>query len=184
MAIQAGKKAPDFSLPDDKGVLRSLSDYAGRPLVLYFYPKDDTPGWTIEARGFRDDYKAFTAAGVEIVGVSADTPESHRKFKEKYDLPFTLLADTEKQMIQAYGAWGEKRGRGGVSMGILRTTFLIDEEGVVIRVFEKVRSDGHSQEVLEALNAGHWYCWAQVQIESKRGFGLSGYLFPWQNPKN
>jgi peroxiredoxin Q/BCP len=151
MPILAGQPAPTFTLLDEKETQRGLSDYRGKPVVLYFYPKDDTPGCTKEACGFRDDYSAYEKAGVEILGVSPDSPKSHAKFKAKYDLPFHLLADTEKEVLQAYDAWGLKKSYGREYEGVLRTTFLIDSDGNIAKVFKNVRPAGHSEEILAAL---------------------------------
>lgn len=154
MAIQTGAQAPDFTLPDETGVERKLSDYRGRPLILYFYPKDDTPGCTTEACNFRDDYSAYQQAGVAILGVSPDAPKSHAKFKVKFDLPFTLLADEAHQVCELYGVWGRKNFMGREYDGVFRTTFLIDAHGSIVRVFENVRPAEHSAEVLAALGSG------------------------------
>jgi peroxiredoxin Q/BCP len=151
MPILAGQPAPTFTLLDEKETQRGLSDYRGKPVVLYFYPKDDTPGCTKEACGFRDDYSAYEKAGVEILGVSPDSPKSHAKFKAKYDLPFHLLADTEKEVLRAYDAWGLKKSYGREYEGVLRTTFLIDSDGNIAKVFKNVRPAGHSEEILAAL---------------------------------
>jgi len=151
MTIQAGIPAPDFTLLDETGTPRRLSDYRGRPVVLYFYPKDDTPGCTTEACSFRDDYGAYEAAGVTILGVSPDSPKKHTRFKEKYHLPFTLLADEDHAVCQMYGVWGPKKFMGRSYEGVLRTTFLIGADGHIIQVFEKVKPDGHSAEILGAL---------------------------------
>jgi peroxiredoxin Q/BCP len=151
MPISAGQPAPTFTLLDEKETQHSLSDYRGKPVVLYFYPKDDTPGCTKEACGFRDDYSAYEKAGVEILGVSPDSPKSHAKFKAKYDLPFHLLADTEKEVLKAYDAWGLKKSYGREYEGVLRTTFLIDSDGNIAKVFKNVRPAGHSEEILAAL---------------------------------
>lgn len=151
MPIRAGRTAPDFQLLDDKGKLRRLSDSRGRPVVLYFYPADDTPGCTKEACNFRDDYSAYEKAGVTILGVSPDSVESHQKFKRKYALTFPLLADADHRTCSAYGVWGPKKFMGREYEGVLRTTFLIDAKGKVSRVFEKVRAAEHSAEVLAAL---------------------------------
>jgi peroxiredoxin Q/BCP len=153
MPIQSGITAPDFSLPDETGKSRSLSEFLGRPLILYFYPKDDTPGCTTEACNFRDDYSQYTQAGVSIVGVSPDTIQSHTKFKAKYGLPFPLLADMEHQVCELYGVWGTKKNYGREYQGVFRTTFLIDEKGKILRVFEKVKPAEHSEEVLAVLQA-------------------------------
>lgn len=153
MPLQAGVQAPDFRLQDETGAERSLSDYLGKPVVLYFYPKDDTPGCTKEACNFRDDYSAYEQAGVTILGVSPDTPEAHTKFKKKYNLPFTLLADVGHQVADLYGVWGPKKFMGKSYEGVLRTTFLIGPDGKIVRTFENVKPADHSQEVLEALAA-------------------------------
>jgi peroxiredoxin Q/BCP len=154
MPIQAGMLAPDFTLEDETGAPRTLSAYRGKPVVLYFYPKDDTPGCTKEACAFRDDYSVYRQAGVVILGVSPDTPKSHAKFKEKYSLPFTLLADEGHKVCDLYGVWGPKKLMGKEYEGVLRTTFLIDPNGEILRVFENVKPDGHSQEILGALEIG------------------------------
>jgi peroxiredoxin Q/BCP len=151
--IKENTKAPDFKLLNQEGKSVSLSDFAGKPLILYFYPKDDTPGCTTEACNFRDDYSVYKDLDVEIVGISPDDVASHGKFAEKYALPFMLLADEGHRVSEAYGAWGKKINFGKEYDGILRTTFLIDGKGVVRRVFEGVKPDGHSQEVMEALKA-------------------------------
>jgi peroxiredoxin Q/BCP len=153
MPIQAGIPAPEFTLQDENGIERSLSDYRGRAVVLYFYPKDDTPGCTTEACSFRDDYSAYQQAGVVILGVSPDTPKKHAKFKDKYALPFTLLADTEHRVCELYGVWGRKKFMGREYDGVFRTTFLIGADGVILRVFENVKPEGHSVQVLQALTA-------------------------------
>jgi len=151
MTIQAGIPAPDFTLLDENGAARRLSDYRGKAVVLYFYPKDDTPGCTTEACAFRDDYSAYDAAGVVILGVSPDKPKSHAKFKAKYNLPFTLLADEEHAVCETYGVWGRKKFMGREYDGVFRTTFVIDTQGTIARVFEDVKPAGHSAEVLAAL---------------------------------
>ena len=151
MPIQAGILAPDFSLPDETGKLRSMSEFRGKPIVLYFYPKDDTPGCTKEACSFRDDYSQYQQAGVTILGVSPDSPKKHTKFKEKYALPFTLLADEDHQVCELYGVWGRKKFMGREYDGVFRTTFLIDADGNILKVFENVRPAEHSSEVLEAF---------------------------------
>ncbi len=151
MAITEKISAPDFSLLDENSVERKLSDYRGQPVVLYFYPKDDTPGCTTEACAFRDDYGVYAEAGVTILGVSPDSPKSHTKFKEKYHLPFTLLADETHQVCGLYGVWGPKKFMGREYEGVLRTTFVIGADGRVVKVFNGVKPDGHSAEVLAAL---------------------------------
>jgi peroxiredoxin Q/BCP len=151
MVISAGTQAPEFRLTDEVGVEHSLSDYRGKPVVLYFYPKDDTPGCTTEACNFRDDYSAYEGTGVVILGVSPDSPKSHAKFKQKYDLPFTLLADETHAVCELYGVWGPKKFMGREYDGVYRTTFLIDADGKIVRVFENVKPATHSAEVLQAL---------------------------------
>jgi peroxiredoxin Q/BCP len=149
--VEAGSVAPDFTLPADDGSRVALRALRGSPVVLYFYPRDDTPGCTKEACGFRDQNAELTALGARILGVSSDDLESHRKFRDKFALNFPLLADTEHQVAEAYGAWGEKVRFGQKSFGIVRSTFLIDAEGVVRRVWKNVQVDGHDAEVIEAL---------------------------------
>ncbi len=146
-----GKQAPDFELKDEKGNPHKLSDYQGQPVVLYFYPKDDTPGCTTEACNFRDDYSDYEKAGVVILGVSADDERSHQKFIEKYDLPFTLLSDTDKEVVNLYGVWGTKKMYGKEYQGIFRTTFIIDKNGNIAKIFEKVKPASHSEEVLSTV---------------------------------
>ena len=145
---QAGTLAPDFSLPDQNGVSRTLSSYRGHLVVLYFYPKDDTPGCTKEACRFRDGYADFTAAGIIVLGVSVDTVKKHAKFAEKYTLPFLLLADEDRIVVELYGVWAKKKFMGREYMGILRTTFLIDQEGKIAKVYENVKPEDHAGEVL------------------------------------
>lgn len=152
MPISAGGPAPDFSLPDENGDIHKLSDYRGKPVVLYFYPKDDTSGCTKEACGFRDDYSAYQDTGVVILGVSPDTSQSHKKFKTKYDLPFTLLADTDRKVIELYGVWGPKKSFGREFDGVLRTSFLIGKDGKILKVFEKVKPAEHSAEILSEFS--------------------------------
>lgn len=151
MPVQANIPAPDFSLADESGKLRKLSDYLGKPVILYFYPKDDTPGCTVEACSFRDDYSIYRAAGVVILGVSPDSVKSHARFKEKYNLPFILLADEDHKVCELYGVWALKKMMGREYMGVLRTTFLIGPDGKILKVFEGVKPEGHSAEVLAAL---------------------------------
>ena len=153
MAISAGIPAPDFELLDDTGTPRKLSDFRGRNVVLYFYPKDDTPGCTKEACNFRDDYSAYERAGVAILGVSPDDVKSHAKFKKKFQLQFPLLADEGHKVCDRYGVWGPKKLMGREYEGVLRTTFLIDENGNIIKVFENVRPAEHSAELLSVLGA-------------------------------
>jgi thioredoxin-dependent peroxiredoxin len=151
MPISSGIPAPEFSLPDEANTVRRLTDYRGRPVVLYFYPKDDTPGCTTEACNFRDDYSAYVEADVLILGVSPDSPKSHAKFKAKFGLPFPLLADDEHKVCSLYGVWGPKKFMGREYEGVLRTTFLIDKNGRIARVFENVKPAEHSAEVLAVL---------------------------------
>lgn len=151
MSILSGVPAPDFELLDDAGVTRRLVDYRGQTIVLYFYPKDDTPGCTTEACNFRDDYSAYVEAGVTILGVSPDSPKSHAKFKQKFQLPFPLLADNEHIVSEAYGVWGKKKFMGREYMGISRTTFVIDPDGRIKKVFSDVKPASHSVEVLAAV---------------------------------
>ncbi|MBP5353572.1 MAG: thioredoxin-dependent thiol peroxidase [Lachnospiraceae bacterium] len=138
--LAVGTKAPDFTLPDQNGKLHSLADYRGKRVILYFYPKDNTSGCTKQACGFSDRYPQFTEKGVEILGVSKDSVESHKKFEEKYGLAFTLLADPERKVLEAYDVWKEKKNYGKVTMGVVRTTYLIDEKGVIIRANDKVKA--------------------------------------------
>lgn len=151
MPIQAGIAAPDFELQDETGTVRKLSDYLGKPIVLYFYPKDDTPGCTTEACNFRDNYSSYENTGVVILGVSPDSPKSHAKFKEKFSLPFTLLADEGHKICELYGVWGPKKYMGRSYEGVLRTTFLLDGRGIIVNVFENVKPAEHSREILSAL---------------------------------
>ena len=151
MPLAAGIPAPEFSIVDDTGTTRRLADFRGRPVVLYFYPKDDTPGCTTEACNFRDDYSAYVEADVIIVGISPDNAKSHARFKEKFGLPFLLLADEDHKIADAYGVWGLKKFMGREYEGVFRTTFLIDGNGRIARVFENVKPAEHSAEVLAAL---------------------------------
>ena len=148
MPIEAGIPAPEFTLPDENEEKRSLKDFRGKPLILYFYPKDDTPGCTTEACNFRDDYSAYQDAGVTILGVSPDSPKSHTKFKKKYGLPFPLLADEDHAVADLYGVWGPKKFRGRSYEG---TTFLIDAKGQIQKVFENVKPADHSAEILKTI---------------------------------
>ena len=153
MPIQANQPAPEFALADETGTVRKLTDFRGKAVVLYFYPKDDTPGCTVEACNFRDDYHVYAENGVVILGVSPDNSKSHAKFKEKYKLPFSLLADEGHAVCDLYGVWGPKKFMGREYEGVLRTTFLIDAQGTIARVFANVRPAEHSAEVLEALRS-------------------------------
>jgi peroxiredoxin Q/BCP len=149
--IEEGKQAPDFELQTDAGETVKLSDFRGRPVVLYFYPKDDTPGCTTEACEFRDAYDVFRDRGAEILGVSPDDVTSHLKFKTKHELPFTLLADPDHEVAEKYGVWGERSYAGKTYMGINRSTFVIDGEGNVARAMLGIKPAGHASEVLDAL---------------------------------
>ena len=150
--IEEGKPAPDFELQSDTGETVKLSDLKGRPVVLYFYPKDDTPGCTVEACEFRDSYDVFRERGAEIIGVSPDDVASHGMFKSKYELPFTLLADPEHEVAEKYGVWVERNSDGKKSMGIKRSTFIIDSDGNVARAMMGIKPAGHASEVLDSLN--------------------------------
>ncbi|TNE52630.1 MAG: thioredoxin-dependent thiol peroxidase [Bacteroidetes bacterium] len=150
LQLKVGDTAPDFSVLNEKGETVQLSDYRGKKLVLYFYPKDDTPGCTAEACSLRDGYPQFMAKGYDILGVSPDSVKKHVKFIEKYDLPFSLLADEDHNVAEAYGVWGEKSFMGRKYMGILRTTFVIDEAGKIEQIFEKVDTKAHAEQVLGA----------------------------------
>ena len=146
--LEAGMKAPDFTLRDGAGQEVSLSDYRGRKVVLYFYPKDNTPGCTRQACAFAGAYEGFRDKGVQVIGVSRDSIESHRKFAEKYALPFVLLSDPDLQVVQAYGVWGEKKMCGKTCVGTLRKTFIFNEEGILERIIEKVDTKNHTEQIL------------------------------------
>jgi len=154
MPLQPNIQAPDFNLEDENGTPRKLSDYLGKTVLLYFYPKDDTPGCTTEACNFRDDYSAYVNSEVVILGVSPDSPKAHTKFKAKYQLPFTLLADINHQVCELYGVWGKKKFVGKEYDGVFRTTFLIDSTGMIMKVFENVKPAEHSAAILKELNRG------------------------------
>ena len=149
--LEIGMKAPNFTLKDKNGVDVSLSDFLGKKVVLYFYPRDNTPGCTRQACAFAGAYKQFEAKGVEVIGISKDSVASHVKFAEKYDLPFVLLSDPERVAIEAYGVWQEKKMCGKVSMGVVRTTFIIDENGNVEKVMPKVKPDTNAADILAEL---------------------------------
>ena len=151
--VSEGEPAPDFTATTDGGERLSLSDFRGKPVVLYFYPRDDTPGCTAQACGIRDAYAEFERAGAVVLGVSPDTEQKHVKFKEKYGLPFTLLADPDHEVAERYGTWGEKRHLGKTFWGVSRTTFLIAPDGTVAKVFPKVKPAAHADDVLAALGA-------------------------------
>jgi len=150
--LSEGQKAPDFKAKDQNGNSVSLKDFRGKKVVLYFYPQDDTPTCTIEACNLRDNYADLKKAGFAVLGVSPDDIKSHKKFEEKYELPFTLIEDTDKKIIEKYGVWGEKNMYGKKYMGLLRTTFIIDENGTIIKIFKKPKSKIHSEEILKAAS--------------------------------
>ena len=150
--LSVGTKAPDFNTTDQSGKKVTLKGYRGKKVVLYFYPKDDTPGCTKEACSFRDHFADFKKLGVEVLGVSVDTEKSHKSFAEKFKLPFTLLADTEKTIVNAYGVWGEKSMYGRKYMGTNRVTYLIDESGRIAAVFPKVKPEEHAAEILATIS--------------------------------
>ena len=149
MQINVGEKAPEFSTTDQEGKEVKLSDYKGKKVVLYFYPKDNTPGCTAEACNLRDNYNRFISKGYEVLGVSSDSEKSHQKFIDKYDLPFRLLADTDKNIHEKYGTWVEKSMYGRKYMGTARVTFIIDENGIVEKVIEKVKTKDHAAQILD-----------------------------------
>ncbi len=150
--ILENTKAPNFELINNKGKKINLSDFLGKPVVLYFYPKDDTPGCTTEACNFRDDYEEYRKQGIEIIGVSPDSVKSHTKFTSKHSLPFLLLADEDHKVCEMYGVWGKKKIFGKEFFGVLRTTFLIDKDGNIVKVFKGVKPSDHSKEVIAAFN--------------------------------
>ena len=149
--LEAGTKAPDFTLPDQNGEMKSLADFRGQKVILYFYPKDMTAGCTKQACAFGELYPQFREKGAVVLGVSKDTVAFHKKFEEKYGLPFTLLSDTEKAVIQAYDVWKEKKTCGRVSMGVVRTTYLIDEDGIIVKAFDKVKAAENPAQMLNEL---------------------------------
>ena len=149
--LEVGMKAPQFTLTDGNGNTVSLAAYLGKKVVLYFYPKDNTPGCTRQACAFAGAYDAFRKKGVEVIGISKDSVASHAKFAEKYSLPFVLLSDPERMAIEAYGVWQEKKQYGKVSMGVVRTTFLIDEQGNIAKIMPKVKPDTNAAEILAKL---------------------------------
>ncbi len=152
--LETGMKAPEFTLPDKDGKMVSLSDFAGKKVVLYFYPKDNTPGCTRQACAFGGAYEQFKKENTVVIGVSKDSAASHQRFTEKYALPFILLSDPELTAIQAYGVWQEKKNYGKVSMGVVRTTFVIDEHGMIEKVMPKVKPDTNAEEILAYLGQG------------------------------
>jgi peroxiredoxin Q/BCP len=151
--LEVGTKAPDFTLPDQNGQMHSLSDYLGQKVILYFYPKDMTAGCTKQACAFGELYPQFREKGAVVLGVSKDSVASHKRFEEKHGLPFTLLSDVDREVIQAYDVWKEKKNYGKVSMGVLRTTYLIDENGIIIKGFDKVKAADNPAQMLSVLEA-------------------------------
>ncbi|MFM2000984.1 MAG: hypothetical protein RI963_410 [Planctomycetota bacterium] len=151
--LEEGAKMPTFSLANDEGVKVKSSQWSGAPLVIYFYPKDDTPGCTKEACAFRDSAKSLEKQGAKVIGISCDPPASHAKFRDKYELNFPLLADVDHEVAEKFGAWREKNMYGKKSMGVQRSTFLIDAKGKVAKVWKKVQVDGHAEDVLQAIAA-------------------------------
>ncbi len=149
--LNTGIKAPDFELPDQNGTMHTLEEYRGKKVILYFYPKDNTPGCTKQACGFSERYPQFMEKGAVVLGISKDTVASHKKFEEKYGLAFTLLSDPERRVIEAYDVWKEKKNYGKVSMGVVRTTYLIDENGIIIRANDKVKAAGDAEKMLGEL---------------------------------
>ena len=149
--LTVGTEAPDFTLPDQNGEMHSLSDYRGQKVILYFYPKDMTAGCTKQACGFSELYPQFTEKGAEVVGVSKDSVASHKRFEEKYGLKFTILSNPDLDVLQAYDVWKEKNSRGKVSMGVIRTTYLIDENGIIVRAFDKVKAADNPAQMLDEL---------------------------------
>ena len=149
--LEVGTKAPEFTLPDKDGNFVSLSDFAGKKVVLYFYPKDNTPGCTRQACAFAGAYEAFKTLDAVVIGVSKDSTASHQKFADKYNLPFILLSDPERQAIESYGVWQEKKNCGKVSMGVVRSTFVIDENGIIEKVMPKLKPDTNADEILTYL---------------------------------
>lgn len=146
--LEIGTKAPAFELPDQNGIMHTLEEYKGKKVILYFYPKDNTPGCTKQACGFSERYPQFIEKGAVVIGISKDTVASHKKFEEKYNLAFTLLSDTELQVIKAYDVWKEKKNYGKFSMGVVRTTYLIDESGIIIKANDKVKAAKDSEKML------------------------------------
>ena len=150
--LEVGVKAPDFTLPDQNGDLHSLSEYKGKKIILYFYPKDNTAGCTKQACGFAERYPQFIEKGAVVLGISKDSVASHKKFEEKYGLPFTILSDPELVAIQAYDVWQEKKNYGKTYMGVVRTTYLIDEEGKIVKAFDKVKAADNPEQMLGELS--------------------------------
>ena len=150
--LEAGTKAPDFTLPDQNGDIHTLEEYRGKKVILYFYSKDNTAGCTKQACGFAERYPQFLEKGAVVLGVSKDSVKSHKNFETKYELPFTLLSDPERQAIEAYDVWKEKKNYGKVSMGVVRTTYLVDEEGIIIRANDKVKAADDAEKMLKELD--------------------------------
>jgi len=150
--LKEGDKAPLFEFIDHKGENKSLMNFLGKKVILYFYPRDNTPGCTAEACNLRDNYQELKDMGFEVIGVSADSEKSHGKFRNKYELPFYLISDTEKEVLQNYGVWGEKKMMGRTYMGIHRLTFIIDEKGNIQKIFTKVNTKDHTEQILEEIN--------------------------------
>ena len=149
--LEVGMKAPEFSLPDQNGDVHTLGEYVGKKVILYFYPRDNTPGCTKQACGFSELYPQFVEKDAVVIGISKDSVASHKKFEEKYNLGFTILSDTELEAIKAYDVWQEKKNYGKVSMGVVRTTYLIDENGIIEKVFKKVKAADNPAQMLEEL---------------------------------
>jgi peroxiredoxin Q/BCP len=149
--LTKGKKAPAFSAPNQDGEIVSLKDYLGKKVAIYFYPKDDTPGCTEQACNIRDNMSGLKKTGIEIIGISVDDVKKHKKFEQKYELPFTLIADEDKKIVEKYQVWGEKKMYGRVYMGIFRTTYLINENGEIVHVIEKVDTKNHTAQILEGF---------------------------------
>jgi len=149
--LEIGTKAPDFTLQDQNGIMHTLSQYRGKKVILYFYPKDNTAGCSKQACGFAERYPQFTEKGAVVLGVSKDSVKSHKSFEEKYSLPFTLLSDPERTVIETYGVWQEKKNYGKLTMGVVRSTYLIDEEGTIVRAMSAVKSSENPREMLEML---------------------------------
>ena len=150
--LETGSKAPNFSLPDQNGELRTLEEYRGKKVILYFYPKDNTSGCTKQACGFGERYPLFQEKGAVVIGISKDSVKSHKNFETKHNLPFTILSDTELDTIKAYDVWKEKKNYGKTYMGILRTTYLIDEKGIIVKGIDKVKASDNPQQMLEMLD--------------------------------
>lgn len=149
--LETGTKAPSFSLPDQNGEIHTLEEYRGKKVILYFYPKDNTPGCTKQACGYAEKYPQFLEKGAVVIGISRDKVASHKRFEEKYELPFTILADPELEAIRAYDVWKEKKNYGKVSMGVVRTTYLIDEEGIIVKANDKVKAAEDADKMIDEI---------------------------------